>query len=140
MVDSTNKDLAWLWVIQHLRLYLSLSIWNFFESKLLSPVCYVTIKWFRYFDNILCLWPGNSGPSECVEDLNRLVSSMKFKTEKEVDGSLFFLDTLNQAVDYNVRFTAILPMLTAVQIIFEMTVFRRNVCNHKYVFKNSQSM
>ena len=67
---------------------------EYFESRLLPQICNFPIVWYRYVDDIICLWPRDLDPIVFLEELNRLVPSITFKIEVEINNSLPFLDTL----------------------------------------------
>lgn len=75
---------------------------EFFESKLMPQICNFNIVWYRYVDDVLCLWPREENLTQFLNNLNSLVPSIKFKVETEVDGKLPFLDLL--IVKYNDSF------------------------------------
>ena len=77
---------------------------EFFESRLLPHICNFELPWFRYVDDILCLWPVDRDPSDFLLKLNGLVPSISFKLEKEVNGCLPFLDTLIIRSDNGFKF------------------------------------
>ena len=67
---------------------------EYFETRLLPQICNFPIVWYRYVDDIICLWPRNLDPMAFLQELNRLVPSITFKIEIEINNSLPFLDTL----------------------------------------------
>lgn len=61
----------------------------------MPQICDFEIKWFRYVDVIIVLWPIDKDPLQFLNNLNNLVASIKFKIELESDNnSLLFLDTV----------------------------------------------
>ena len=65
---------------------------EFFEKKILSSIIPRNVVWFRYVDDIICVWPGNEDVNNFFDRLNQLVPSIKFTMEMEKDGCLPFLD------------------------------------------------
>ena len=43
---------------------------EFFETKLLPSILPHKVTWFRYLDDILCIWPVNDDPSIFLSQLN----------------------------------------------------------------------
>ena len=79
---------------------------EFFEKHLLPPILPANAQWFRYVDDVLCVWPVNSDVDEFLSNLNNLVPSIKFTMEKEHNNAIPFLDILinrnNRELTYNV--------------------------------------
>ena len=46
--------------------------------------------WFRYVDDVLCLWPVNLCLNEFMDKLNHLVETIKLAFENEDIKKLFF--------------------------------------------------
>ena len=67
---------------------------EFFESKILKTFLPKNAIWFRYVDDIICLWPINENLNTFMEKLNNQVTSIKFTMEMENESSLPFLDCL----------------------------------------------
>lgn len=67
---------------------------EFFEKKILNNIIPRNVTWFRYVDDIICVWPGNQDVKNFFAKLNQLVPSIKFTMEMENDGCLPFLDVL----------------------------------------------
>ena len=65
---------------------------EFFETKILRNILPSNVIWFRYVDDIFCIWPLNVNIDNFLERLNDLVPSIKFTLEKENNFSLPFLD------------------------------------------------
>ena len=65
-----------------------------FESILLPGILPRDVYWFRYVDDIICLWPVDVSIDDFLIDLNSLVPSIQFTSEIEVEGKLPFLDVL----------------------------------------------
>ena len=55
---------------------------EFFESRLLPNIVDFIPPWYRYVDDVLCLWPRNSNPLEFLDKLNDIVPSITFKIER----------------------------------------------------------
>ena len=67
---------------------------EYFETRFLPTICNFRLPWYRYVDDILCLWPKNVDPHQFLGKLNSLVPSISFKIEEENNHTLPFLDTL----------------------------------------------
>ena len=67
---------------------------EYFETRILPTICNFNIIWYRYVDDIICLWPKDKDPLVFLHSLNQLVPTIKFKIEIENDNTLPFLDTL----------------------------------------------
>ena len=67
---------------------------EYFETLYLPRICQFNLPWFRYIDDILCLWPSTEDPHSFLRQLNSLVPSITFKIEEENESKLPFLDTL----------------------------------------------
>ena len=67
---------------------------EFFEVHILPTICDFEIIWYRYVDDVICLWPSDRDPMLFLQELNDLVPSIKFKIEIENNNALPFLDTL----------------------------------------------
>ena len=65
---------------------------EFFEKYELSKILPQGIHWYRYVDDILCLWPTTHNHNVFLSDLNSLVPSIKFTLEIENNNILPFLD------------------------------------------------
>ena len=65
---------------------------EFFETRLLSRIKEDYIVWYRYMDDILCLWPCNKDVDEFLIELNTLSPTIKFTIETESCNSIPFLD------------------------------------------------
>ncbi len=67
---------------------------EFFEKHLLPNSLPSSVIWFRYIDDILCIWPNDEDVCCFLSSLNNLVPSIKFIYETEENMSLPFLDVL----------------------------------------------
>ena len=65
---------------------------EFFERNLLTKILPNHVKWFRYVDDVLCLWHKSMNLQSFLYDLNNLVPSIKFSVEQQ--NCLPFLDVL----------------------------------------------
>ena len=65
---------------------------EFFEITFLPRVKMPHVHWFRYVDDVLCLWPISDNVDIFLQNLNKLVPSIQFTVEREHDFSLPFLD------------------------------------------------
>ena len=77
---------------------------EFFETKILPQICNFQLKWFRYVDDIIVLWPLDRDVLHFLNNLNSLVPSIKFKIEQEVEHSLPFLDTVIININNGLKF------------------------------------
>ena len=78
---------------------------EFFENRILSTILPEKAVWFRYVDDIICLWPCNENLDVFLNRLNNLVPSIKFTTEVENESSLPFLDCLIHRTDRKFKFS-----------------------------------
>ena len=78
---------------------------EFFEKYLLRTILSHDVIWYRYVDNVMCLWPEDSDNFLC--ELNNLVPipSIEFSIEEEIDLKIPFLDVLIERVEHNFKFT-----------------------------------
>ncbi len=58
---------------------------EYFETRFLPKICNFNLPWYRYVDDILCLWPASQNPHMFLGLLNNLVPSISFKIEEEND-------------------------------------------------------
>ena len=65
---------------------------EFFERDMLKPLLPKNALWYRYVDDILCLWPSDKNDHDFLNRINSLVPSIKFTVEREVDKCIPFLD------------------------------------------------
>ena len=65
---------------------------EFFERELLPSILPKDAIWYRYVDDILCIWPIAHDLDDFLPKLNNLVPSIKFTTEIEQNNMLPFLD------------------------------------------------
>lgn len=77
---------------------------EYFETCFLPKICNFTLPWFRYVDDILCLWPSNKNAHLFLDQLNNLVPSISFKIEEECNNMLPFLDTMIIKEDSRLKF------------------------------------
>ena len=78
---------------------------EFFEKKLLANILPSNVVWFRYVDDVLCLWPVSEDLDSFLPQLNSLAPSIKFTVEVEDDCKLPFLDCLIHRVDKRFSFS-----------------------------------
>ena len=76
---------------------------KFFEKYLLRIILPDDVIWYRYVDDVLCLWPEDLDNFLC--QLNNLVPSIEFSIEEEIDFKIPFLDVLIERVEHNFKFT-----------------------------------
>ena len=91
---------------------------EFFEKNLLTKIKYNSIVWYRYIDDILCLWPENENLNEFLDKLNNLANTIKFTVEIEKQKSLSFLDVLIYRETNN---------------IFKFDVYRKPTSNNSFI-------
>ena len=77
---------------------------EFFEKYLLSQILPAGVHWYRYVDDIFCLWPCNLNYDVFLDNLNSLVPSIKFTLEIENNNKLPFLDMMIYRCDNNFKF------------------------------------
>ena len=79
---------------------------EFFESRILSTILPENVAWFRYIDDIICIWPDIEDVNSFFNRLNNLVPSIKFTMELEDDNcSLPFLDCRIHRGNNNFKFS-----------------------------------
>lgn len=78
---------------------------EFFEKHLLSNILPSRAIWYRYVDDILCLWPCNEDLNAFLSFLNGLAPTIKFTLEIEDKCQLPFLDCLIHRVDKRFKFS-----------------------------------
>ena len=77
---------------------------DFFKKYLLRTIILPDdVIWYRYVDDVLCLWPEDLDNFLC--QLNNLVPSIEFFIEEEIDVKIPFLDVLIERVEHNFKFT-----------------------------------
>ena len=77
---------------------------EFFESRILCNILPPNVIWYRYVDDIICIWPLEENVNNFLTNLNDLVPSIKFTMESENDSSLPFLDCMIHRVDKTFKF------------------------------------
>ena len=78
---------------------------EFFEKYLLRTILPDDVIWYRYVDDVLCLWPEDLDLDHFLCQLNNLVPSIEFSIEEEIDFKIPFLDVLIERVEHNFKFT-----------------------------------
>lgn len=78
---------------------------EFFESKILKNILPANVVWYRYVDDIFCIWPENKNLDNFLILLNNLVPSIKFTIEIEQNFSLPFLDVIVHRQSNNFKFS-----------------------------------
>lgn len=78
---------------------------EFFETKIMKDILPANALWFRYVDDVLCLWPTNVNLDEFLPRLNSLVPSIEFTVEIEENCTLAFLDVLIHRQDKKFKFS-----------------------------------
>ena len=78
---------------------------EFFEKKIMNNILPINAVWFRYVDDILCLWPVAENEHSFLTRLNELVPSIKFTMEHENDSSLPFLDCRIHRIDRKFKYS-----------------------------------
>lgn len=77
---------------------------EFFERDILNSILPSNVVWYRYIDDIICIWPNNIDLNNFLSGLNSLVPSIKFTVEVEQNDSLPFLDVLIHRCDRSFKF------------------------------------
>lgn len=67
---------------------------EFFESKYVYPNLPKDVLWYRYVDDVLCIWPENNNYNSFLTKLNSFVESIEFTIEVEDNSCIPFLDIL----------------------------------------------
>ena len=68
---------------------------EFFEQRILKlNSLNFELNWYRYVDDIFCIWPTSENINDFLYNLNNLVPSIKFTLEHENNNKLSFLDLL----------------------------------------------
>ena len=95
---------------------------EFYETILLPKVLPPNVIWYRYVDDVICLWPQTINPDNFLIKLNLLNPDIQFTMEREQNGSIPFLDLKLFRQDKDIRFT----------------VYRKptNVCAYLHFFSN----
>lgn len=78
---------------------------EFFEKYLLSTILPSDVHWFRYVDDILCMWPRADNVDNFLQQLNQLAPSINFTMEREQNNILPFLDVSIHRYDRNLKFS-----------------------------------
>ncbi|XP_076035994.1 uncharacterized protein LOC143021957 [Oratosquilla oratoria] len=61
-------------------------------------------KWYSYVDDCLIVTHKDTNTDVLLQKLNEVHNKIKFTTEKEIDGSLPFLNTVIMRTDESVKF------------------------------------
>ena len=95
---------------------------EFFETRFLPNILPPGVLWFRYVDDIFCIWPFNENVNTFLLELNSQVHSINFTYEEERDCCLPFLDVNVHRTPNGFRFS----------------VFRKptNVCSYIHYYSN----
>ena len=98
---------------------------EFFEAKILSRILPRNIYWFRYVDDIFCIWPKSENLQNFLAALNNLVPSIRFTLEEEENCILPFLDV---CVHRDFR-------------SFKFDIFRKptNICSYIHFYSNHET-
>ena len=79
-----------------------------FETELLPPILPKGVKcWYRYVDDIFCIWPNSLGTifETFLNQLNNLSPSISFTVEWEQNSKLPFLDVLVHNINGHLSFS-----------------------------------
>ena len=76
-----------------------------FESRILSTIIPDKVKWYRYVDDVICIWPVNEDIRIFLDSLNQLVPSIKFTMEIENNSCISFLDVMVHRCDRQFKFS-----------------------------------
>ena len=95
---------------------------EFFETKLLPNILPHGVLWFRFVDDIFCIWPLAENVNPFLLNLNNLLPTIKFTYEEEIDSCLPFLDVLIYRTDTG----------------FKFNVYRKptNICSYIHYYSN----
>ena len=72
---------------------------EFFEKYLIRTILPDDVNWYRYVDDVLCLWQEDLDNFLC--QLNNLVPSIEFSIKEEIDFKIPFLHVLIERVEHN---------------------------------------
>ena len=78
---------------------------EFFEKYLLPSVLPDNVHWFRYVDDILCMWPCDRNVDNFLQQLNQLAPSIHFTKEQEYNNMISFLDVNIHRSDRSLKFS-----------------------------------
>ena len=67
---------------------------EFFEKHYVYSIPNIVLKWYRYVDDVICLWPREDSVDNFLNSINNCVPSIKFTTEIEQNNQLPFLDLI----------------------------------------------
>jgi hypothetical protein len=99
---------------------------DFFERELLSgklPGVKNIFKWFRYVDDVFCIWQGTPRQLDgFVKSLNMVNKAIQFQTEVEQNGTLHFLDLEIRQIDSKL----------------ELGIFRKNSATDQTIHASSR--
>ena len=76
-----------------------------FEKYLIRTILPDDVIWYRYVDDVLCLWQEDLDLHNFLCQLNNLVPSIEFSIEEEIDSKIPFLHVLIERVEHNFKFT-----------------------------------
>lgn len=104
---------------------LSILYMEFFETRILNSILPEKAKWYRYVDDVLCLWPCDENLDNFLSLLNNLVPTINFTVELENDCSLPFLDCRIHRIDKK----------------FKFSIFRKptNICSYVHYYSAHHS-
>ena len=85
---------------------LSNILMEYFETKLEPRVKLPNVHWFRYVDEVSCLWQIVDEVDVFLQNIYKLVHSIQFTTEQEQNYSLPFLDVLIRRQYRTLKFSA----------------------------------
>lgn len=93
-----------------------------FETKFLPRVLPAHAKWYRYVDDVLCIWPISENIIDFLTLINSQVDSIKFTYEEERDLCLPFLDINIHRTSYG----------------FQYNIYRKptNICSYIHYYSN----
>ena len=95
---------------------------EFFETKFLPAILPPGVLWFRYVDDVFCIWPLRENVNTFLLELNDQVPSIRFTYEEENNCSLPFLDVVVHRNHNGFRFS----------------VYRKptNICSYIHYYSN----
>ena len=65
---------------------------EFYEARIANGIIPEGTLWFRYVDDVFCIWKNDADIDAFLVNLNFLVPSIQFTVEKETNGGISFLD------------------------------------------------
>ena len=76
---------------------------DFFEQLALTSFTTKPLCWFRYLEDVFCIWQNSTLPERFLNHLNSLRTTLKFTLEQEHKNQLPFLDVMVFKLDNNLE-------------------------------------